>query len=131
MMCFVGLLNLEHHLVRHFHHHLVVYLNLSQDTLELSGRLSTIGLMRTKPFSPFVAEPSFLNVNTATWAFALSMFIMVCLTGLMATISLVPFAVLSMNSICIPCDSNQLVNEESGIRNHPRHAYMVFKLPTH
>ena len=32
MMCFVGLLDLEQHLGRHFQQHFVVYLNQSQDT---------------------------------------------------------------------------------------------------
>ena len=36
------------------------------------GRISTPCLMRTTLLSPFVLEPSFLNVKTITWACALS-----------------------------------------------------------
>ena len=59
---------MEHHLGRHFHHHSVVYLNKYQDTLASAGILSTPCLVRTTLLSPFVLEPSFLNMKTVTWA---------------------------------------------------------------
>ena len=68
MMCFVGLLDLEYHLGRHFHHNFVVYLNQYQYRLASAGRHSTPLLMGTMLLSPFVLEPSFFNVNTVTWA---------------------------------------------------------------
>ena len=100
-MCFVGLLVIEHYLGRYFHQHFAVYFNQSQDTLASPGRLSTPCLMITTLFSPFLLWPIFLNVKTVTWACAFSVFIVRFLTYLVAIITLVPLAFLSMTFSCI------------------------------
>ena len=61
MVCFVGLLDMEHHLGRQFHHHSVVYLNQSQYTLASAGRLSTPFFMRNMPILPICVETKLLE----------------------------------------------------------------------